>query len=218
MRLPRWGAVLVAADVTLASVYVLYFLIGRPSGTIAHLIDLDGEANLPAWYVAMQLFLVALLLAIVARRRMDRSRRRTWAVAALPVAFLLMSVDEVAEVHETVGRLSDVFFPGGVRSAPLGTTGLWVVVVGVPFVIAMIVLLRMAIPLVRSPRAWMLLGAGLGVFLTGAVGVELLSNLVRPDTAAGVAQITVEELLELVGGTLSAWGAWSLAEEVGFVL
>jgi hypothetical protein len=219
--IPRWVMGLLVFDLALGVVYVAHFLAGRPSQFLTHLIDLDGEANFPTWWASMQWFLAAVGATIAILPRLDRHRIRTWFLGVLPLFLLAFSVDEVAMIHETLGQRSDVLLPAGSRAATTGlfhTTGLWMVMLGIPTAIALIVTLAAIVPLIRAPRAWRLLGVGLAVFMTGAVGAEVFSNFTTAGTFGEVVQVTIEEMLEFVGSTLVLWGAWRLARASGFRL
>jgi hypothetical protein len=49
---------------------------------------------------------------------------------------------------------------------------------------------------------------------TGALAVEMVANLVSADKSSGafLAQVVVEEGLEMIGVTLIAWSAYALLE------
>ena len=75
----------------------------------------------------------------------------------------------------------------------------------------------------RDPRAparrarWVLLIVGFIVMFTGALVVELVANLVSADKHSGafLAQVVIEESLEMLGVTLIAWSACSLLDAYG---
>jgi hypothetical protein len=90
-------------------------------------------------------------------------------------------------------------------------TGIWMFGIGIPFVafcVLLFVCIRLYLVGARVPVR--LVAAGMVVMLSGAVGVETLSNFVVPDTPLAYAQAVVEELLEMVGATLVFWGAIEL--------
>ena len=66
------------------------------------LFDVDEENNLPTWFSGFLLSIVAVCVWLCARRK--RSDRDSWQVHwyALAIGFLLLSVDEIAGLHETV--------------------------------------------------------------------------------------------------------------------
>ena len=178
MSVPRFIVVLVAVDLALGLAYVGYFLIGHPYEPLAKLIDLDGEGNLPTWYSSIQWFGVAYLLWAFAVRHVRRGQLRSWFLMALPLVFLLFSLDEVAQLHEHLGLLSDAVLPNGTRdSTAVSRTGLFFLFVGVPLGIVFVGLLAAVRPfLATRPAASMKIAGGMGLFLFAAVGIDALSN------------------------------------------
>lgn len=72
------------------------------------LLSLSYEQNLPTWYASMLLAACSVLLAAIAVDTQTRDApysRHWWALAA---GFALMSLDEVAELHEHAGALVDL--------------------------------------------------------------------------------------------------------------
>ena len=69
--------------------------------------------------------------------------------------------------------------------------------------------------LARFPRAFGLLVAGMVVTLTGAVGVDALSNFVREGSLPGAVLLTLEELAEMIGATIVLWGGYELIRDPG---
>jgi hypothetical protein len=68
----------------------------RVSGADVYMLSLEGEGNIPTWFTTVQFFLVgvgALLIAWASERS-----RLAWAVTGL--AFLFLSMDEAAQLHE----------------------------------------------------------------------------------------------------------------------
>jgi hypothetical protein len=71
-----------------------------------------------------------------------------------------------------------------------------------------------------APAAFTKCFVRLAVFAAGALGMETLSNFTVPGSAAQLAQVTVEELLEMLGATIVLWGcvdllqAWNVRLEV----
>lgn len=205
-------------NVALAVAYLLNRLAGEPYEALTVFLDLNNELNLPTWYASIQWFAVAAVLALFAIPSVRRATPRSWLLLALPAVFLLMSLDEVAEIHERLGHLADLLLPGGLRAGSVvSVTGLWFAVLGIPFVVGFVVLIRALVPyLAISPRGRTKLVTGVGLFLLGAVGVEVLANVVVESSVLGTLQVLTEEMLEMVGATVSLWGAWELLLDSGF--
>jgi hypothetical protein len=204
-------------DAALALGYLMNFSAGLPFRALNAFIDLDRENNLPTWYSSVQWFSAALLTGLFAYRNFSAGHRRTWALLALPALFLALSLDEVTEIHEWTGKMSDGLLPGGRSESPLPQTGLWVVLVGLPFIVLMSILLRYLRPYFdRARTAFRRIGLGMAVMLAGAIGIESLSNLVAEGSAAAALQIFSEELMEMVGATIVVWGSYEWLTQYGF--
>ena len=172
----------------------------------------DYESNVPTWYSAFQLALAAGLLALVAAVKTARRApfRRHW--GALALVFFLLSMDEVAMIHE---------YPIEPLRRALGAGGLlyytWVIpgAVFVAFVgLCFWRFLRQLPPGTRN--GFLLAGA---VFVGGAIGVEMLSGLVADlygeENFTYAMIITVEELFEMLGVVIFIHAIWKyLSAEV----
>jgi len=208
-----------AMDIGFGVAYLLLYLdaILYPA-ILTPLLDLDGEANLPAWYASVQWFCVAGLLAIFSIRNFSFSQKRSWLLLALPLLFLGFSIDEVAMIHEEIGVLSDRFLPGGSRkNTPFIKTGIWMFLVGVPFaafVAGLMISIRTYFR--RTPGALVKVCLGMAVTLVGAVGIETLSNFATPGSAYAMLSVLTEEVCELLGGTIILWGSCELLAEHRF--
>src|SRR5690606_21402746 len=128
----------------------------------------------------MQWFCVALLLGLFAYRHFEPGALRSWALGVLPLIFLALSLDEVAQIHEWIGRQSDVLLPGGRRNdTTFRRTGIWMFVVGVPFVLVITLLIYAARRYFAGQRhALRKLVLGIAIVLLGALGVEAVGNFV----------------------------------------
>jgi hypothetical protein len=203
LAVPRFVWVLFAIDAALGAAYLADWAVGHPSETFAHLVDLDGERNLPTWYASTLWFSAAAILFGVADRYATRSSIRSWTLWLLPALYLAFSMDETIQVHEAVGTFSDVLLPGGTRDATVvHVTGVYGLVVGVPFLIAFGLLILSARPyLRRPPGALTKVVIGMVLMMTGAVGFEFLSNFVVEGSLPAILEIYVEESLEMIGAT-----------------
>lgn len=205
------------ADAVLALLYLLNWALDRPSYTLSLLLDLDGEANLPTWYSSMQLFLIAFLMAAFARGRVDRTDRSSWVLAAWPATFVVLSIDEVASIHEWLGARGDILLPYRTRERTLfGVTGIWMFVFGIPILLFMFGLARSLKKYLRSSaavsrRLWI----ALLFFFGGALGIEALSNFVADGSVWHMLAVLCEELSEMVGETFFLWVAYELLVSSG---
>lgn len=201
---------LLLVDLGLGLSYLCNYGLGEPFAFVTRLIDLDGEANLPTWYSSVKLFSIALLLALFASRHFRSSSWRAWMLAGLPLLFLALSADEVAQVHEWLGQRSDALLPDGTRHGTFfRETGIWMFVIGVPFLIALLASLYVLRDYFSAAAgASKLFVRGVLILLFGAIGIETLSNISESDSH--VIQVFFEELLEMIGATLMLWGTYDL--------
>jgi hypothetical protein len=176
---------------------------------LSQLLDLNGEANVPAWYSSMLLFVCGLAAAAVAGRH---KRGERWGWNGISLALIAMSIDETAQIHE---RLT-------VPEAYLGPYGpihniTWVfagtVIAGAVAGIFLRTVLS-APPRVRN--GVFIAGA---VYIGGAVGMEALGGLwALHHGEANMIHATIdllEEGGELFGATLFLNAALHYLELLG---
>lgn len=223
-RIPLLIALLLAADLALALIPVLDYEAGHPFQRLSNLFNLDTESTIPTWYASVQWFCAGAMFALFATHALRTRMRGALSIAALACACIVFSVDEIAEIHERLGSAADAFMSNGSRDGTaLWSTGLWPFVVGIPVIAVLAVAVRGTrhIFLARAPRALALLIVGFAVMFTGALVVELGANLLdaaAPRGGSFLAQVVVEELMEMLGVTLIAWSASSLLHAYGFAL
>jgi hypothetical protein len=211
--MPRFIAALFIFIGLLAAAYVLDFVIGRPSDTLRTFVDLDHDQNLSTWFSSLLWFGSAFLSWQYATRRLTIPNKRSWLLLLLPLLFLAFSIDEVSRLHEAFGVKLDAFLLDVEREASaLPATGVWIFVLGVPLIILLGVMMwALRSELADSPAAFSKILVGLVLVMTGAIGVEALSNVVTIDSGSGVLQVLVEECLEMIGATVVLWGCYELS-------
>lgn len=214
---------LIALDVCLTMIYLTEVLLGMPSWTLHQLVNLDAEATVAAWYTSAKLLIAGVLflllayetagevnatsIAYVSRRGLDAVGSRRFLVT-VGLALVFLSLDETSSLHELMTRSLRRF-----ESLPrfTGDHGMWI-----PFLLAGVVWFLVATGpswsrLWRTARTGTLfMGAGLGVGMTGAVGLEILSyEVIRPAGAQTlyVLEVALEECLEMLGATLLLIGS-----------
>jgi hypothetical protein len=159
-----------------------------------------AERSVATWFSAAQLGIAAIGAALLARRRIGQPLAHAGAWWTLSTCLLLVSVDEVATIHERVGgRLEAWFaFDGIFRFA-------WVV----PGVAVALLLACLFVPfLCRLPRtvACRIVIAAI-VFLSGALGMEMIGgafvaehgDAAMHQSALYASIVIVEESLEMLG-------------------
>ncbi|HJQ27543.1 MAG TPA: hypothetical protein VKA60_26895 [Blastocatellia bacterium] len=193
---------LVATELLLVALYWLDILCGEPP-LLNPLFDLDGEANIPAWFSSAQLLLIALTLWTASRFRRPEPLPSRRFLNLLAAGFLLLSLDETAQVHETItgvigSRYAD-WVPRLISShkafAVLATIGVcW----------AMKTFYKDARAAWRwSRRECTICLLGVAVVLLGGSLIEAFGYLyLQKGTLAYHVEVSVEEFFEMLGETL----------------
>jgi hypothetical protein len=191
----------VAAGVALLTVANIVVTIARRRGSDlrshAGLFDVDFEQNVPTWFSAVLLLIVAVLMVVIGAGTIERRDRIRWRVlAGLAVA---MSIDEVAVYHE--------LWIAPTRNT-LGTGGMLYFAWVVPAMTLVGVVAAGSVPfLSRLPRATAIgLSVSAACYVAGAVGFEMVSavegqrqELRGFDGLRYDVVVAVEELLEMLG-------------------
>ncbi len=206
-RIPILIKALFIADLAVALLHVLNILIGEPHPSVTRLVDLNGEGNLPTWYSASQLLLIAFLVGVLAVVEREGSQGQFRVILTAGFAFVLLSLDEVAQIHERFGWASDYLLPGHTR---LGTafwrTGIWMFLLGLVAIIA-------AVCFIRRARAYLTeyegvlhkLILGAAILIGSATVPEALYNFPNERLWLEVL-VVVEETGEMIGETFLVWG------------
>ena len=119
----------------------------------------DEEDSFPTWYSASALLLTSGCLWVKARSSGRKQDSLVWHWYGLAIGFLLLSVDEIAGVHETFNSVIEISWaiPGGILALFLAG-----------------VYLMFLLQIERRLAVQFILGGAL--FVGGAVGVELLTE------------------------------------------
>jgi hypothetical protein len=203
--LTLWTIVTLLAIGNVAGIWLKYEMGHDTLFGLIPLFDFNREGNLPAFFSACLLLLVAALFFVIsgdAWTRGDRWRRHWLGLAAIS---LFLAVDEAAELHgilsrplRNLGDLSGALFFG------------WVVPYAILTIIVTIVywLFWLALP----PRPRMQLALAASLYVLGAIGFEVLSGIIVSeygglqtglDTWQHAIAYTAEELLEMSGTLLA---------------
>jgi hypothetical protein len=200
---------LIAGDIALVALYVAYTQAGAFHWFVHGLFNLDGEANVPAWYTSAQLLLAAVPFLVTAIAIRPDPAAPRWLFALGGAGLVFLSADEIVGFHESVTAL---LRPVSFMPRFSGDHGIWVPVYLAVIGIAVLVTVR---PLVRvwraAPRGSAILTAGALLFVTGAVGLEVLSyGTVRADgSSSGIYMLLVaaEEGFEMIGASVMLIGS-----------
>jgi hypothetical protein len=160
-----------------------------PIPRIKSLVNMNGEANVPAWWNGALLMTIGFGALLVRALEPERVARRAWLSVA--VTGLALSLDEIAGLHE---RLNEPVRELGIQVP----TFAWLVpgvLIAAALFTALIVLGR---GLPERARGWLLIA--LVFYLSGALGVEAINGTLRGDGELIYYWIgtTVEETIEMI--------------------
>lgn len=160
------------------------------SSPLVRFIDTRAEANLPTWFnVALLAVAAAAHLFLAGLSRAMHERAWPWLLTALLLA--LLSLDDLASVHERLGPAGSALGGGD------GALHFAWLVLGLP--IALAVVLAASAASRRLPRqSRTLFLAGILVLLLSAVGFELAGGAILDGIGDGPAYILVSPLEELI--------------------
>jgi hypothetical protein len=196
---------LLAVDIAL----VLTFFFLTSLGYELRAFGLDTESSIPTWYASAKLLVLAQVMIMTAVVLARRCRADGLLLLLLGLLVLGLSADEVAMIHEHLGPKLDRVLTGATERGELtfARTGYWMLVLGPLLAGALAVGLWLVGQRIRPGRAVARLGVGgVALFLTSALGFEMLSNFTYGNLGS-VLQITLEEGGEMIGTTLVLWAA-----------
>jgi hypothetical protein len=167
------------------------------------------DESIPTWYSSFVLLLCSILLAVIAIANKRNNGRYVVHWSVLAGIFLLMSIDEVAWIHETVGESLGTLL---IRSIGAQQSGFllygWVLPAALFVLLVALTYLRFFVDLpMRTRRLFIVAGA---IFVVGALGAEVASAQLVSLLNAGQRSLTanvivlilltaIEELLEMLG-------------------
>jgi hypothetical protein len=198
---------LLLVELCLVALYAVNAWFGSASRLVDALFDLDAEASIPTWFSSAQLLLTAALFA-AGGWRAGKTPPARWFLWLAAVAFMFLSTDEAASIHEKV----TVAFRGLDWVPRLkGDHGVWIA----PYLLAILIGLlacrrQLAGLWRRHTRAAIVMAAGAGVLMIGAVGFETLSyQFLRNGASPSLYRLEVaaEEFLEMAGASIILAGA-----------
>ncbi|NND80879.1 MAG: hypothetical protein HKN50_00480 [Gammaproteobacteria bacterium] len=186
-------------------VLTAYYLINNPDVfDFVRLIDLDYEGNIPTLFSALLFFFNGLLLYLMYQASAQSSAKSNAAGGSsgsgywlgLALIFCYLGVDEGTRLHEEIGDIfENIVVADGLLYFP------WVVPYSAALLIAVLIYFKFYLGLERSLQVRLFVSAV--VFLSGAVGVEMLSA--QEASVAGTSSLTysvlytIEESLEMAG-------------------
>jgi len=212
MHLVRW----IAASVIVCNVLVIlpsafWWLTGTnilPRPLIRHF-DPDGEANLFAWYSSLLLILVSISALMNFGLDSLRAETATWKRYFwlwFCAVTLLLSLDEVATIHESIGKLVQRHLQTGSYAAGPNEIGKRWILAYAPGIVAMIGSLTFVFFRLWRGLRWISLCALTGLaFWIIALGLEFLLTDLCETSATQLrcqqAEVLLEEASEIFGTT-----------------
>jgi len=190
----------------------LLLVLGHATGIVLRgepfvILNLDAEANIPAWWSNAKFVVAGSLFLLTAAS----TRQRVLTPVVLGVLLFGLAADEIASVHERIGHLlaDNVAADTQFRRKD---AFLWPLLLGLPVIVLGALALRALVgERFYSDVVWKRIGVALTVFFVGAVGVELVAfnPLVPIPQGSPIYQALamLEEGLEHVGASLLVWGA-----------
>jgi hypothetical protein len=138
------------------------------------LFDVGEERSIPTWFESILFLLCSILLVVVAVAKKQRNDSYSLHWGVLSIILLLLSLDEVASIHEAIGQQSERLLNYTTGITPGGAISFFWVVPGAVFVfIVLLAYLRFLANLPQTTRRLFLFAGAL--FVLGALGIEMLT-------------------------------------------
>lgn len=183
--------------ISLIILNIIDLILKHPSWHIYRFINVNEEANFAAWFSSIILAIAALYAyGCSLIKRTDQNERRIWQI--ISIGLLLMSCDEVALIHESLGQLLNKYI---IKSTAIKHSE-WIAIIG-PFVLVTILYFayRTELILNKLPKAKKYFITGMIIFLLGSFGLEATINFIdyRQQEILWRIEYILEELFEMVG-------------------
>ncbi len=138
------------------------------------LFDVGEERSIPTWFESILFLLCSILLAVITVAKRQRGDRFSLHWGVLSIIFLLLSMDEVATIHEIIGAEFERLLRATIGFEAGGAISFFWVVPGAAFVLIVVLsYLRFLVHLPRRTRRLFLFAGAL--FVLGALGMEMLT-------------------------------------------
>jgi len=188
----RLLAVIAALSVVNIGVLIVDLSSGRKVNALGRMFIFDAERNVPTAYSALALLACAILITEIGlRHRRAGESAPLW--YGLAFAFLFLAFDEFVQIHERLGvNMRDTLDTNQVFYFA------WVIPYGIALAVFVALYPRF---LLRLPRRTMVLFIVSGlIFVTGAIGFEMLGGLISGRGSVWYAAVsTIEETMEMLG-------------------
>lgn len=202
---------LIVFELCLVLIFAADTLLDSPIGIIHRLFDLDAEGNIPAWFSSIQLFLIGLIFLIKGYRPDPDRAPSPLFFLMVGAGFVFLSADEAASIHEKITYVLKNF-----EWVPRfrGNHGIWIFFYPLIGLILLCATFREIVALCnRYRRATFIIATGIGIFLLGAVGLEIVRYQHIDQSATPLlykVEVACEEFLEMFGASVMLYGAMLL--------
>lgn len=175
---------------------------------LSNRLDVDDEVSLPTWFSQFLLFAIGCSALLVAYMEKQKLHKRAWFVIGL--FGVLLSIDEVASIHELVLQTAHLLYYGEV--VPTAAVSAWWLLL--PFIVIAGVLMLRWLYKVLPRWTWLLFFAGGTMSLIGAAGFEVIGNdfsklsYIYQGTLAAI-----EEGFEMVGSIIVLYAVLKYIED-----
>src|ERR1044072_6055848 len=206
-------AAIAVFELCLILAYCIDILIGEPD-PFHRLVNLDGEANIPAWFSSSQLLFGCLVAWVTGLLQSSRDRPSGLFLFMIGSWFILMSMDETAQLHEGITGIIGTRYVDWLPTFLLTHKE----------IVALLLILALAVlrfiwgdlkAIWRwSRRESILALTGMCVFLLGAAGIEPLGyKFLQLGSVVYKVEVTIEEFMEMFGASLVVYAALSFAQD-----
>jgi hypothetical protein len=200
IRITRWLliATLVLAILSwVTSPFIDLFGLPHPK-SLWEKFNLDAEGNFVTWFKSILLFLSAIATALIAQNKRDSQAKFIWHWQVLAWAFTLMSIDEIARIHEGLtSPLRHTLHSSGFLYYA------WIIPAAAIVIAFCILMLRFFLHL---PQRFQIgLASGAFVYVLGALGLESLGGYAVSTNAQPVLipiLVTLEECSQMIGSII----------------
>lgn len=186
---------IIAILLFLHSLYVFTLLVyGYKLRHIFQFFDLNSEGNLPTMYQVGALIISALLLTVVGYVKKTQKDKYTIHWFGLGAIFFFLAYDEASKMHERLNVITRAYLP---ESSMDFLYFAWVIPYAVLALTIAFIYLKFLLNLPkRTALLFIFSGA---VFVTGALGFEMLTSYYRGVGFTIQLVLTIEETLEMTG-------------------
>lgn len=173
--------------------------------------DLDDETSVPTWFSQILFLLIGAAAFTAAYLERKTAVKRLWAL--IGVFGVVYSLDESAGLHEFVLQTLHVLYYQD--AAPTKENNAWLI--AVPLILAVLLWLGWLIFRYFPVRTLVLFAVSAGLFLAGAVGVDLATSVTGRETFwnQGVL-VAAEETFELLATVLALYAVIDYVERRHF--